>query len=63
MDWLEEISNMVDEVPPVEQPMRFGNKAFRTLIEKVNETIDEKIAGFSKVANFNLAVPELRLYL
>ena len=43
--------------------MRFGNKAFRTLIEKMNETIDERIKGFSSVEGFELAVPELKSYL
>ena len=27
---LEEVGSWIDEIPPVEQPMRFGNKAFRT---------------------------------
>lgn len=39
-DWLDSVTKLVDEVPPVDQPMRFGNKAFRTLIEKMNETIE-----------------------
>ena len=30
----------VDEVPPVKQPMRFGNKAFRTWHAKVAEVRD-----------------------
>lgn len=28
--FMEELRQMVDEVPPIKQPMRFGNKAFRT---------------------------------
>jgi hypothetical protein len=54
---------MVDEVPPVDQPMRFGNKAFRTLIEKMNETIENKVKAFSALEGFDRAVPELMLYL
>ena len=54
---------MVDEVPPVDQPMRFGNKAFRTLIEKMNETIEQKVKEFSSLEGFDRAVPELKLYL
>jgi len=63
MEWLAEVSKLCDEVPPVEQPMRFGNKAFRTLIEKMNENIDERVKGFCKTENFERAIPEIRLYL
>merc|ERR1740117_1470519 len=43
--------------------MRFGNKAFRTLIEKMNETLEATVKGFSTLEGFELAVPELKLYL
>jgi len=43
--------------------MRFGNKAFRTLIEKMNETIETKVKNFSSLEGFERAVPELQLYL
>lgn len=33
--YLETLDKWVDEIPPVEQPMRFGNKAFRTWYDKV----------------------------
>jgi len=29
MDWLDKCNAWLDEVPPIDQPMRFGNKAFR----------------------------------
>lgn len=35
--FLEKCSGWVDDIPPLEQPMRFGNKAFRTWLEKVEE--------------------------
>jgi hypothetical protein len=43
--------------------MRFGNKAFKTLIDKIEETMEEKVKGFSQIENFERAVPEIRLYL
>lgn len=35
MAMLDEFMVWVDEIPPIEQPMRFGNKAFRTWYTKV----------------------------
>lgn len=32
---LEKLEKMIDEVPPLQQKMRYGNKAFRTWHEKV----------------------------
>jgi len=36
---LEKLSALVDEVDPIEQPMRFGNKAFRTWYTRVTESM------------------------
>nr|CAB3265273.1 serine/threonine-protein phosphatase 2A activator-like [Phallusia mammillata] len=35
LDVLKMLSNWVDEIPPMEQAQRFGNKAFRTWIQKL----------------------------
>ena len=34
---LDELSVWIDEVPPIEQPQRFGNKAFRDWFKKLQE--------------------------
>ena len=34
---LSTLMNWVNEIPPVEQPTRFGNQAFRTWIKRVKE--------------------------
>ena len=34
---LDKLINWIDEVPPIEQPQRFGNKAFKTWLDKVKE--------------------------
>jgi serine/threonine-protein phosphatase 2A activator len=34
---LDKLINWIDEVPPIEQPQRFGNKAFKTWLNKVKE--------------------------
>ena len=34
---LNKLDNWVDEIPPIQQPQRFGNKAFKTWYQKVQE--------------------------
>jgi len=34
---LKQFTSWVDEIPPIQQPMRFGNKAFRTWHARVTE--------------------------
>ena len=55
-------------MPPIEQPMRFGNKAFRSWMDKIIAAADEDILNFGAVGNpgftnFKRAVPELKAYL
>lgn len=40
MDYLQKIYDWLDEVPPIDQPMRFGNKAFRTWMDKIIESAE-----------------------
>ena len=37
VELLDELDKWIDELPPIEQPMRFGNKAFRTWHERLVE--------------------------
>lgn len=32
----EKLNGLIDETPPIDQPQRFGNKAYRTWSRKVN---------------------------
>lgn len=34
---LEKLGAMIDSVPPIEQPQRFGNQAFRTWYQKLKD--------------------------
>lgn len=34
---LETLDSWIDEFPPVDQPQRFGNKAFRSWFEKLQQ--------------------------
>ena len=45
---LEKLNKWVDEIPPTDQPTRFGNKAFRTFYTKV-----EQVCNFIIIINLN----------
>jgi len=67
-DFVEKIHTMLDEVPPIEQPMRFGNKAFKTWLDQVAATVDEDLAAIMQAGNpefkhVKRAIPELKEYL
>ena len=34
---INEVNTWIDEIPPIQQPMRFGNKAFRIFYDRVCE--------------------------
>lgn len=43
--------------------MRFGNKAFRTWLERVRTNASEQIKAFCTVPGFELSIPEIEVYL
>ncbi|KAG8447995.1 hypothetical protein GDO86_015190 [Hymenochirus boettgeri] len=55
---LDTLDHWIDEIPPVDQPSRFGNKAFRTWYAKLEQDVSTVIP-----ANMNASVPEVALYL
>ena len=68
IDWLDKLEKWLDEVPPVDQPMRFGNKAFRTWMDKIKDSLNEDLTAILSATNpeftvAHKAVPELRVYL
>jgi len=42
--------------------MRFGNKAYKTLMDKVIANSDETLAGLSTMPGFDKAIPEIKVY-
>ncbi|XP_072935676.1 serine/threonine-protein phosphatase 2A activator-like [Epargyreus clarus] len=62
MNLLDKIDNLISEFPPIEQPQRFGNVAFRDWLIKVktSSTILLQEALDSKL---HLAIPEIKVYL
>lgn len=61
-DLLTLLIQWVDEIPPIEQPMRFGNKAFKTFLDRVIENAPANIQGLYDHPEFAAAVPELSGY-
>ncbi|PNF39426.1 Serine/threonine-protein phosphatase 2A activator [Cryptotermes secundus] len=59
---LDKLDVWIEETPPIEQPQRFGNQAFRTWYKRVKEgamqLLQEALPG-----RFHRAVPEIMLYL
>lgn len=43
--------------------MRFGNKAFRVWLERVQKSANTEIAVFSSLPDFEKAIPEISVYL
>ncbi len=59
---LQDLSNLIDTVPPIHQPMRFGNKAFRQFLDKVRETYPTIIGKILKTAAQKRAADEIKEY-
>jgi len=68
MKWLDKLDQWLTDCPPIEQPMRFGNRAFRTWVDKIRENIDADlgaimVGGNPEFKHWERAIPELREYL
>ena len=63
LDLLVKYDSWIDEIPPEECPMRFGNKAFRTWLNKVKENYSDDIKLILPSEDMHAAIPELKLYL
>lgn len=59
---LDKMSNWIDEIPPIDQPQRFGNKAFRDYFKRVKENAEalvREVVG----DKFEACIPEISTYL
>ncbi|NXD24732.1 PTPA phosphatase, partial [Spelaeornis formosus] len=59
---LNTLDRWIDETPPVDQPSRFGNKAFRTWYAKLDQEA-EKLVSAVIPKNLADAAPEVAVYL
>lgn len=62
-EYLNKLDNMIDEIPPIAQPMRFGNKAFQTWLKKLREGFtDEMKEVLKNNEDMQRAIIELEPY-
>ncbi|XP_077140627.1 serine/threonine-protein phosphatase 2A activator isoform X2 [Ranitomeya variabilis] len=59
---LDTLDRWIDETPPVDQPSRFGNKAFRTWYAKLDQEAENLISTVIP-PHLSAAVPEVAVYL
>lgn len=59
---LDTMNSWIDKIPPIDQPQRFGNKAFRTWCSKLEESADSLIQPLLP-EKFKGAATELVAYL
>lgn len=62
LNLLDKIDLMVDEFPPIEQPQRFGNTAFRDWLTKVKQNTTQLLQEALHL-KLHLAIPEIKVYL
>uniref|UniRef100_K3WQ47 Serine/threonine-protein phosphatase 2A activator n=1 Tax=Globisporangium ultimum (strain ATCC 200006 / CBS 805.95 / DAOM BR144) TaxID=431595 RepID=K3WQ47_GLOUD len=62
VDMIIEIDSWVDEIPPIQQPMRFGNRAFRDFYDRV-VTRSNELQQQLLPENLHGAIIELSTYL
>lgn len=62
VELLARLEGWVDEIPAIEQPQRFGNKAYRTWYERLETQADTLLAGLLP-EHVSGAVVELKAYL
>ncbi|XP_055639591.1 serine/threonine-protein phosphatase 2A activator isoform X2 [Toxorhynchites rutilus septentrionalis] len=61
IDALKRLEQLAIETPPIDQPARFGNTAFRTWFQKMQSESSELISN-ALPERFKEAVPEINLY-
>ncbi|XP_055711585.1 serine/threonine-protein phosphatase 2A activator isoform X1 [Phlebotomus papatasi] len=55
------LNALVDDTPPVDQPQRFGNSAYRTWYQKMTDSAEEMLLGILPEDKKG-ALPEIRAY-
>lgn len=61
-DMLENIDKLIEEFPPVEQPQRFGNTAFRDWLARVKALTSELLQE-ALDPSLHVTIPEVKVYL
>lgn len=59
---LDKIESLIEQFPPVEQPQRFGNVAFKDWIIKVKQNTTVLLQDIME-QKLHMAIPEIKIYL
>lgn len=63
LGWLKHLKQLATDILPVEQPMKYGNKSFRTWLDRVRGTLPEDLkALFPATPDWPNCIAELRFY-
>lgn len=62
LQFLEKVDKIADETPLIEQPQRFGNKAFATFYQHLCDQVEELLKE-ALPEKFHKAVPEISVYV
>ncbi|KAK3088570.1 hypothetical protein FSP39_020725 [Pinctada imbricata] len=62
MDMLDQLMKWIEEIPPIDQPQRFGNKAFRDFFQRLKEN-SEALVKDCIDEKFHRSCPEVSVYL
>ncbi|KAF5286367.1 hypothetical protein FQR65_LT12661 [Abscondita terminalis] len=62
LEMLDKLDKMIDDIPPIKQPQRFGNQAFRSWYQKLKENAFDLVQGVVSESLYR-AVPEILFYL
>nr|XP_045609729.1 serine/threonine-protein phosphatase 2A activator-like [Procambarus clarkii] len=62
LNLLDTLSQWIDDIPPIDQPQRYGNKAFRDFYAKLKQN-GEEVVQEALPEEFHAAVPEITTYL
>lgn len=53
---INKLDQFINETPPLEQPQRFGNQAFRLWLEKVQNVSFFQTLNFNNLSTYNLCI-------
>jgi len=62
VDMLDNVDKIIDDTPPIDQPQRFGNKAFAAFYDKLVKSSEDLLCN-ALPEKFHRAVPEIAAYL
>lgn len=59
---LDKIDEIIEQTPPIDQPQRFGNKAFTAFYNKLQDCVKDLLQSTLE-ASVHASIPEISVYL